>query len=63
MDSIPKFKGVISNCFEPYLRPYVDNEERELKESISKSLGNDELDASSDLKVFNSSFYMFNYFK
>jgi hypothetical protein len=38
VDSIPRFKGVVSDCFEPYLRPYVDNEERELHESITKSL-------------------------
>lgn len=60
---LPKFKGSISDSFEPYLRPYVEKEEQELRENISKSLVNDDIDYSSDLKVLNSSLYLFNYIK
>ena len=60
---LPKFKGSISDSFEPYLRPYVEKEEQELKENIIKSLVNDDIDYSSDLKVLNSSLYLFNYIK
>lgn len=60
---LPKFKGSISDSFEPYLRPYVEKEEQELKENVSKSLVNDDIDYSSDLKVLNSSLYLFNYIK
>jgi hypothetical protein len=60
---LPKFKGSISDSFEPYLRPYVDKEEQELLDNIRKSLINDDIDYSSDLKVLNSSLYLFNYIK
>lgn len=60
---LPKFKGSISDSFEPYLRPYVDKEEQELFDNIRKSLVNDDIDYSSDLKVLNSSLYLFNYIK
>lgn len=60
---LPKFKGSISDSFEPYLRPYVEKEEQELRENIAKSLINDDIDYSSDLKVLNSSLYLFNYIK
>ena len=42
--SLPKFKGSISDSFEPYLKPYVIREEGELRDSINKSLVNDNVD-------------------
>jgi len=37
ISSLPKFKGSISDSFEPYLRPYVDYEEKDLREAIIKA--------------------------
>jgi vacuolar protein sorting-associated protein 53 len=61
--SLPKFKGSISDSFEPYLRPYVENEEHELTDNIMKSLQNDDIDHASQIKILNSSLYLFNYIK
>jgi len=55
--------GCISENFEPYLHPYVENEDRELIACMLKAYQKDEIDPTSDIKVLNSSFYMFNYFK
>lgn len=61
--SLPKYKGSISDSFEPYLKPYVRKEEEELRINILSSLNNDEIDYSCDLKVLNSSLYLFNYIR
>lgn len=61
--SLPKFRGSISDSFEPYLKPYVKKEEEELRQNIYNSLSNDEVDFSSDLKVLNSSLFLFNHIK
>ena len=37
ISSLPKFKGSISDSFEPYLRPYVDYEEKDLRDAITKA--------------------------
>jgi hypothetical protein len=34
INSLPRFKGSISDSFEPYLHPYVESEEDELKKNI-----------------------------
>lgn len=63
INSLPRFKGSISNSFEQYMRPYVEKEEIELKDSIRKLVSIDEYDPSSAEKIFNSSLMMFNNFK
>lgn len=38
LQSLPKFKGSISNSFEPYLKPYVKSEEDAMYEALTKNL-------------------------
>ena len=38
IQSLPKFKGSISNSFEMHLKPYVDSEEEELRKNVVLSL-------------------------
>ncbi|CAD8075883.1 unnamed protein product [Paramecium primaurelia] len=63
ISELPKIKGAISDSFEPYLRPYIDSEERELMQHIQNILNSDKLDVEGDLKMLNSSMSMFAYFK
>ena len=63
IQALPRFKGSISDSFEPYMTAYVEREEQELRENIIKSLTNDEADISSELKIYNSSIFLFNYIK
>ena len=62
IDKLPKFKGIISDSFEQHMKPYVDKEEKELRENILKSLSQDGYDENSDVKIFNSSLMLFNNF-
>jgi hypothetical protein len=38
IQSLPKFKGSISNSFEPHLKPYIKSEEDAMYESLMKNL-------------------------
>jgi len=63
LGSLPKFKGSISDSFEQYMRPYIEKEEHDARETILKAIGTDKYDPNSEIKVFDSSITMFNVFK
>ena len=63
INSLPRFKGSISDSFEQYMKSYVEKEEWELKEGIKKSIQNDNFDPTSDEKIFESSLLLFKSFK
>jgi len=63
ISTLPAYKGSISNCFDQYMGQYVAKEDRDFREYLIANLQKDEVDNESDLKVLNSSLYMFNYIK
>lgn len=63
ISELPKLKGAISDSFEPYLRPYIDSEDQELRAAQDKNLAQDKLDLEGELKLLSSSLMMFQYFK
>lgn len=69
ISGIPKIKGSISKCFENFTKPYVDKEEKDLRDAVFKELAVDLekkdkfVENSDDLNILNSSLTMFNKIK
>ena len=61
---IYRFKGCISECFEPYLKSYSESEERKIIEEIEKAMSGagDKLETI-DYTVFGSSLHLFKNIK
>ena len=60
---IYRFKGCISQCFEPYLKSYSESEERKIIEAVeSVVLSGDKLE-SIDYTVYSSSLHLFKNIK
>ncbi len=59
---IYRFKGCISECFEPYLKSYSESEERKIIEAIENSMQADKLETT-DYTVFSSSLHLFKNIK
>jgi hypothetical protein len=57
---LPKFAGVISICFGPYMRLYCEAEEQNLKETAQKLVAED---SWSESAVLQSSILLFNAIK
>jgi hypothetical protein len=67
INQLYKIKGSISNCFEMYMKPYVDSEKKELEESVMAELVQKDLVdpmknslQSEDINILNSVLLMFN---
>ena len=64
-----KIKGSIANCFEMYMKPYVDSEKQELETAVLSELQKDLNDPVSnslqteDISILNSALLMFNKIK
>lgn len=59
---IYRFKGCISECFEPYLKSYSESEERKIMEAIETAMNNDKLETI-DYTIFGSSLHLFKNIK
>lgn len=59
---IYRFKGCISECFEPYLKSYSESEERKIIETIESVMKEDKLETT-DSTIFGSSLHMFKSIK
>lgn len=59
---IYRFKGCISECFEPYLKSYSESEERKIIEAIESAMTQDKLETI-DYTVFGSSLHLFKNIK
>ena len=58
-----RFKGCISEVFEPYLKSYSESEERKIIDTIESQVGiNDKLEVL-DQKVYSSSLRLFKSIK
>ncbi len=60
---IYKFKGCISECFEPYLKSYSESEERKILESIETAMQNGDKLETIDFTIFGSSLHLFKSIK
>ena len=60
---LPKFSGSMSEVYSNYLRPYVEKEDREMRDNFLKYLKEDTIDVNADFKVLGSSLMMFSYIK
>jgi vacuolar protein sorting-associated protein 53 len=64
-----KIKGSIANCFEMYMKPYVDSEKQELESAVLSELQKDLNDPvanslqTEDISILNSALLMFNKIK
>eukprot|EP00828_Plagiopyla_frontata_P010156 TRINITY_DN1532_c0_g1_i3.p1 TRINITY_DN1532_c0_g1~~TRINITY_DN1532_c0_g1_i3.p1 ORF type:complete len:676 (-),score=86.16 TRINITY_DN1532_c0_g1_i3:49-1836(-) len=63
IQSLPKFRGSISITFEPYLLPYIEKEERDLRDNIYKSLNHDDSGLDYETKLLNSVLLIKNHLK
>jgi hypothetical protein len=59
---IYRFKGCISECFEPYLKSYSESEERKIIEAIENQMSADKLETI-DYTIFGSSLHLFKNIK
>jgi hypothetical protein len=59
---IYRFKGCISECFEPYLKSYSESEERKIIEAIENQMNADKLETI-DYTIFGSSLHLFKNIK
>ena len=59
---IYRFKGCISECFEPYLKSYSESEERKIIEAVESSMQADKIETT-DYFVFSSSLHLFKNIK
>jgi len=59
---IYRFKGCISECFEPYLKSYSESEERKIIEAIETFMQADKIETT-DYLVFSSSLHLFKNIK
>ena len=53
----------MSEVYSNYLRPYVEKEDREMRDNFLKYLKEDTIDVNADFKVLGSSLMMFSYIK
>lgn len=60
---IYRFKGCISECFEPYLKSYSESEERKIIDAIENVIaGGDKLETT-DCTIYSSSLHLFKNIK
>jgi vacuolar protein sorting-associated protein 53 len=59
---IYRFKGCISECFEPYLKSYSESEERKILEAIDGAMKEDKIETI-DYPLFGSSLHLFKNIK
>lgn len=59
---IYRFKGCISECFEPYLKSYSESEERKIMEAVENQMTQDKLETI-DYTIFGSSLHLFKNIK
>ncbi len=60
---IYRFKGCISECFEPYLKSYSESEERKIIDAVESVIGyGDKLEVI-DCTVYSSSLHLFKNIK
>jgi vacuolar protein sorting-associated protein 53 len=59
---IYRFKGCISECFEPYLKSYSESEERKIIEAIESFMQADKIETT-DYLLFSSSLHLFKNIK
>ena len=59
---IYRFKGCISECFEPYLKSYSESEERKVIETVENIMVKDTLE-NIDYAVYSSSLHLFKNIK
>jgi formate dehydrogenase maturation protein FdhE len=55
---IYRFKGCISECFEPYLQGYSETEENKISEVLDSAMDNDQIEEG-EYPFYNSSLLMF----
>lgn len=60
---IYRFKGCISECFEPYLKSYSESEERKIIEAIENVISQGDKLETIDYTVFSSSLHLFKNIK
>ena len=60
---IYRFKGCISECFEPYLKTYSESEERKIIEAIETCIQQGDKLETIDYTVFSSSLHLFKNIK
>ena len=60
---IYRFKGCISECFEPYLKSYSESEERKIIEAIEAFMQAADKIETTDYLVFSSSLHLFKNIK
>lgn len=60
---IYRFKGCISECFEPYLKSYSESEERKITEAIESVIANGDKLETIDHTIFSSSLHLFKNIK
>lgn len=59
---IYRFKGCISECFEPYLKSYSESEERKIIDAIDQAMREDKIETI-DYQLFGSSLHLFKNIK
>jgi hypothetical protein len=59
---IYRFKGCISECFEPYLKSYSESEERKIIDAIDQAMREDKIETI-DYALFGSSLHLFKNIK
>ncbi len=60
---IYRFKGCISECFEPYLKSYSESEERKIIDAIETVIGSGDKLEIIDYTVYSSSLHLFKNIK
>ena len=60
---IYRFKGCISECFEPYLKSYSESEERKIIDAIETVMGLGDKLETIDYTVYSSSLHLFKNIK
>ena len=60
---IYRFKGCISECFEPYLKSYSESEERKIIEAIESVMSAGDKLETIDFAIFGSSLHLFKNIK
>jgi len=60
---IYRFKGCISECFEPYLKSYSESEERKIIDAIETVMGQGDKLETIDHTVYSSSLHLFKNIK
>lgn len=63
IQQLPKFKGSISDSFQDYLGPYINQLEEELNKYLEGILRDDDVEKNTEFKMLNSSLYLFGFIK